>query len=636
MKEHSREALRIAGIYALASSLWILLSDIAVKLISTDQDVMVKLSIYKGWGFVLLTSVLLLLALRKRLALLGAARNKAVRAKDRIEEQMSSLSSLFDAAQTLAEGVDVETKADKVAEACVERLGVDLAWIGRLRKDGAVEPLSVRPRSMAGSWTSKVRWDDSPQGRGPAGEAVRTGKPVVVDDVRTWGAGDPWRSQSMSLGINAAVVFPLVTKGRTFGVLVVCSGDKGFFVEEKLRVFQALANLAAANFENSSLLDQTRRRLEHIQALHSIDLAISGSLKDSGAFDAALQGITQQLGVEAASILSYDPAMHRLRYEAGRGFSSDAAGREVSEDVGTFAQEAADRAEPLLIASSFEAPDDPRKDYLSREGFSCCAALPLTAKGRLLGALELFGRKPFDQDEEWNEFLTTLASQTAVAFDNRYLLRTLENSNAELVRAYDATIEALSLALELKDSDTNWHSKRVTDLALLVARQVGLEEPALVQLYRGALLHDIGKMGVPDSVLLKPGPLDEDEMAIMRQHPVYAQQLLSRIEYLQPAMDVPYCHHEKWDGTGYPRGLSGEDIPLAARIFAVVDVYDALTSDRPYRKAWTQEKALTEIRSQRGRQFDPRVVDAFFELHAASPGAFEFTEASRPARPDSL
>jgi HD-GYP domain-containing protein (c-di-GMP phosphodiesterase class II) len=165
---------------------------------------------------------------------------------------------------------------------------------------------------------------------------------------------------------------------------------------------------------------------------------------------------------------------------------------------------------------------------------------------------------------------------------------------------------------------------------------MGVSDANLVHIRRGALLHDIGKMGVPDSVLLKPGPLDEDEMAIMRQHPVYAQQLLSRIEYLQPAMDVPYCHHEKWDGTGYPRGLSGEDIPLAARIFAVVDVYDALTSDRPYRKAWTQEKALTEIRSQRGRQFDPRVVDAFFELHAASPGAFEFTEASRPARPDSL
>jgi len=197
---------------------------------------------------------------------------------------------------------------------------------------------------------------------------------------------------------------------------------------------------------------------------------------------------------------------------------------------------------------------------------------------------------------------------------NLDLVRTLEKSNSELVQAYDATIEALSYALDLKDSETKWHSKRVTDLTLLVAKSMGMSEGRLVHMRRGALLHDIGKMGIPDSILLKPGPLNAQEMEVMRKHPLYAEQMLSRIEYLQPALDIPYAHHEKWDGSGYPRGLKGEEIPLPARIFAVADVFDALTSDRPYRRAWSRERAFAEIKAQKGRHFDPRVVDAFFAL----------------------
>jgi Response regulator containing a CheY-like receiver domain and an HD-GYP domain len=143
---------------------------------------------------------------------------------------------------------------------------------------------------------------------------------------------------------------------------------------------------------------------------------------------------------------------------------------------------------------------------------------------------------------------------------------------------------------------------------------MGFSEEELVHIHRGALLHDIGKMGIPDAILLKPGPLDEKEWAIMRTHPTLAVELLRPIAFLAPALDIPWCHHEKWDGTGYPRGLRGEEIPLPARIFAVVDVYDALTSDRPYRAAWSQERALAYIREQAGRHFDPRVVEVFEQV----------------------
>ena len=182
-----------------------------------------------------------------------------------------------------------------------------------------------------------------------------------------------------------------------------------------------------------------------------------------------------------------------------------------------------------------------------------------------------------------------------------------------MLQAYDATIEGWAHALDLKDEETEDHSRRVTELTMRIAVKMGIKEEELAHVRRGALLHDIGKMGIPDSILLKPGKLTDEEWKIMRKHPVYGFEMLSHIDYLRPALGIPYCHHEKWDGSGYPRGLKGKQIPLAARIFAVVDVYDALTSDRPYRKAWTKVKTLEHIREQTGSHFDHQIVDVFMK-----------------------
>jgi putative nucleotidyltransferase with HDIG domain len=192
----------------------------------------------------------------------------------------------------------------------------------------------------------------------------------------------------------------------------------------------------------------------------------------------------------------------------------------------------------------------------------------------------------------------------------------VEQANVDLTQAYDTTLEGWSRAMDLRDKETEGHTQRVTDLTARLARELGVRDADLVHMRRGALLHDIGKMGVPDGILLKPGPLTDAEWAVMQKHPVHAYELLLPIAYLRPALDIPYCHHEKWDGTGYPRGLKGEGIPLAARIFTVVDVWDALTSDRPYRPAWTRDLALDYIRQEAGKSFDPKVVEVFIRLAA--------------------
>jgi putative nucleotidyltransferase with HDIG domain len=190
----------------------------------------------------------------------------------------------------------------------------------------------------------------------------------------------------------------------------------------------------------------------------------------------------------------------------------------------------------------------------------------------------------------------------------------LQQSNLELALAYETTIEGWSRALDLRDKETEGHTMRVTQMTERLAREFGVPEAELVHIRRGALLHDIGKMGVPDRILLKAGPLDADEWKLMRQHPVYAYELLAPIAFLRPALDIPYCHHEKWNGTGYPRGLCQEQIPLAARLFAVVDIWDALSSDRPYRQAWDTPRVLEHIRSLAGSHLDPRIVPVFLRL----------------------
>jgi putative nucleotidyltransferase with HDIG domain len=211
-------------------------------------------------------------------------------------------------------------------------------------------------------------------------------------------------------------------------------------------------------------------------------------------------------------------------------------------------------------------------------------------------------------------FLDLKQSMAEIAIENTELFESIEQSNLELTYAYDATIEGWSHALDLRDRETEGHSRRVAELTLTLTDAIGVEKESILHIRRGALLHDIGKMGIPDHILLKEGPLNANEWEIMRKHPVFAYEMLSPIKFLAPALDIPYCHHEKWDGTGYPRGLAGEQIPLAARIFAVADVWDALLSDRPYRKAWSKEETHTYILENSGTHFDPQIVEAFTAL----------------------
>jgi putative nucleotidyltransferase with HDIG domain len=340
-----------------------------------------------------------------------------------------------------------------------------------------------------------------------------------------------------------------------------------------------------------------------------IDRAINFSFDLNLSLTVLLTHVMVQLEVDAADILLLDPASRTLAYVAGRGFQSRAIEQShQSLGEGYAGRTAQQRAMVHIPDLQVQGGTFLRRTLLAGEQFVSYHGVPLIAKDEIMGVLEIFQRSPTERDAEWLDFLKALAAQAAIAINNVTLFDRLQRSNTDLAQAYDATIEGWSRALELRDQATDGHTQRVALLTVKLARLFGLSDEELVQVRWGALLHDIGKMGISDDILLKEGPLTEAERFVMEKHTVFAYQMLAPIRYLRSALDIPYCHHEKWDGTGYPLGLKGGQIPLVARIFAVVDVWDALRSERLYRDSWPVGKVRAHLARLAGTHFDPQVV----------------------------
>ncbi len=358
-----------------------------------------------------------------------------------------------------------------------------------------------------------------------------------------------------------------------------------------------------------------KKQMQNMSILSAIDSIVTSSFDQSVTLNAILHELIANSPVETACIFVLDEVKNVLKYEAGSGFRKHipyhmkvALGEGVAGRV-------AESGNPVQVMIEDERSSQFVSSIVSDEEFRSIYSFPLITKNKVNGVLEIFQREQSPYNEEQLEFFTTVAKRAAIAVENWQLFENLDKSNLELLQAYDATIEGWSRAMDLRDEETEGHTERVTHMTVRLATLANISENEIMYIRWGALLHDIGKLGVPDAILLKPGALTNEEWQIMRQHPVYAHQMLAPIDYLQKAMDIPYCHHEHWDGSGYPNGLAGEKIPLAARLFAVVDTWDALTSDRPYRDAWTKEQTRHYIQTNAGVLFDPNAVSMFMQLN---------------------
>ena len=447
-----------------------------------------------------------------------------------------------------------------------------------------------------------------PAGQGITGLVFQTGQLYFTNNIKN----EPLLFYKDRMGgLERAACVPLNVQGQVIGTIWV--GRHKEFTEDVLHTILGIVDIGANAIQRAALYEEARRRIQRLAALHNIDMAITASVGLQNILNTLLEQVMLQLDADASAVLLFSQTDGALQYFARRGFRS-LKQSEIREGCRAAQRAARDRQMFAIRDISLAGNDLFENLPVDEEHFVAYHAVPLLAKGQPQGVLEVFHRRAFEPDSEWLDFLEMLAGQAAIAVDNAMLLDKQQQAHLELTQSYDATLEGWARALELRDLETLEHTRRVTEMVQTLARAMGIPEEQLVHIRRGALLHDIGKLAIPDSVLLKASELDEEEWEVMKLHPIYAYQLLHPIPYLRPALEIPYCHHERWDGTGYPRGLKGEEIPLAARIFAVVDVWDALLSDRPYRKAWTPKQVRAYIHKRAGQQFDPQVVAMFFKL----------------------
>jgi PAS domain S-box-containing protein len=513
----------------------------------------------------------------------------------------------------IAKGVSAdtgETFFHSLIQHLSQSLGADLAFIGELID---VEDERVRTLSVYADGKAAENFEYDLEGT-PCESIVNKSLCVYPQGVQ---ALFP-RDQALVLkGFEGYVGVPLFDSvDRPLGLIAVLFREpirNSTMAESMLRIFGVRAS---AELERTRSEQQIERQVQRLGALRAIDAAINNSLDLRVTLNIFLDHVLSQLHVDAAGVFLFNATTQMLEFVAGRGFRSSANRNNQLRLGECYAGRAALERKPMSVPYMSEPPlGFVRAKMLTAEGFHAYIGMPLISKGQIKGVLEVFHREGLAFDQDWMDFLTMLAAQAAIAIDNMTLFDRLQRSNSDLSLAYDTTLEGWSRALELRDQETHGHTDRVVELTLRLAHEMGISDQELVQIRRGALLHDIGKMGIPDNILLKPGELDKHEWEIMRQHPTYAYELLSPIGYLRPALEIPYGHHERWDGSGYPRGLKGEQIPLSARIFSVVDAWDALRSVRPYRGAWEESAVRSYLQEHAGILFDPRVVEIFLNLN---------------------
>jgi len=535
-----------------------------------------------------------------------------VRYEEKIERQAEELEVLYQSALDISGVLNRDRMVEKIHEN-IQRLfifnfftvyeyhprkeEVEVIYLG---EEGADKPLKLG-QTFPLAESGLIGWVIRNQESLNVGNLEKDSLPVLPQIVNA--APKSW------MGV------PLKASGELFGVISVQDPQLNKFDQDHRRLLESLASQVAIAFQNVNLFEDAERRLQILQSLRSIDVAISNTLDREISLGILMEQAMIQLDADAVDVLLWYPDIQMIQYDQGKGFHTYRI-EETELRLGEGYPGRVVLSRDLVKVPDISKADPPfsRSQLMSMENFASYFAAPLVSKGEVKGVLEIFHREKHTPTREWFELLETLAGQAAIAIDNAELFESLQRANTELTLAYDETLQGWAKTLELRDVETEGHSRRVTDLVLKLANMMGVKDKKMLHIYRGALLHDIGKMGIPDRILHKPGPLNEEEWELMKKHPTMAYDLLSQIDFLEDSLDIPYCHHERWDGSGYPRGLEGEEIPLSARIFTVVDVWDALLSERPYREAWSKEKTVSYLQEQAGKEFDPQVVQAFLEL----------------------
>ncbi|HNC08374.1 MAG TPA: GAF domain-containing protein [Anaerolineales bacterium] len=414
------------------------------------------------------------------------------------------------------------------------------------------------------------------------------------------------------LDVHSMIGIPLTVRGKLLGEVHVINkvGERAFFTQADYRFMSELARQMAVTIQNTQVYERYNRSSGRQKLLNQISRHLHQTLDIDELIPRIFIEVNKAINAEGQSIWLVDEEAGVIRCRFSRGAGGDVLmGMAIRLDAPSIVGTSVSKQESIIIQ---DVQNDPRhaRSVDERTGFvtRSLMTVPLVLEDKSIGAIQAVNKRDgqlFTRDDL--DLFRSIADSAALAVNNAQLV-------ADLQMSYDLTLDALSAALDLRDRETEGHSRRVVEYTACLAEQVGLGKEAIKNIRRGALIHDIGKIGVPDAVLHKPGSLNTEERNIINRHPEAGYNMLAGIPYLQEEIQIVITHQEKWDGTGYPSGLRGEEIPIGARLFAVADTFDALTSDRPYRRGCSYEEARKIIEEESGRQFDPRAVQAFLAV----------------------
>lgn len=487
--------------------------------------------------------------------------------------------------QTLRISSEILALGERWARICVEQGGVSQAWIAHINEENFVGWITHWPREPL----------LYPFPRKLVDKAIRGGEPVTFEDHHE---------------LISGAIFPLFHRGQVIGLIGMLSNQTDYFTPRIITWMHALTNIISDSFFQDDNHDSAHRLVEH-----SICSILQSSLDVGDPLPAVLELLSNGVRADAITALTYKPSPQRFDLMATHGLDARVTAKLKLYFETGLGMRAGEQRKSIWIEDMQSSSLSPAAmSPLTQEGYRSYLVLPLIGHNDFLGILEVLWLAPH-RITSWNlDFLERMAAQIAFAMERSIIVKDLRRHNKELASTYNAMIEGLSRALELRDLETEGHTRRVSALMMRFVEHMQIPSDQWDAIRQGALLHDIGKLGVPDAILLKPGSLTPQERKVMQQHAVYGYNVLAPIINLRQTLDIALYHHERWDGSGYPYGLKGEQIPLVARLFAVVDVFDALTSDRPYRSAWSHSQAVEYLREQAGKQFDPKMVELFLEI----------------------
>ncbi len=538
---------------------------------------------------------------------------KNARLFEETRKRLREMEGVAQVSEALSRTMDLDSQLKNILEAVIHAIPVAERGTFLLADDDG----NLTIRAAYGYKDPRVRGYRFSPNTGYSSLAFRERRPFLIKDAHaeptTRYEGDIPEMRS----VGSALVAPLIVKDIPVGVISIdSSGPECLFTQEDLHLLTVVTGSAAIAIENASLFENLRQRLSITEGVNSISSALRSAETLGEALPILLEHLMKLLNVKGASLELVDSKSGEIVTELAQGDWEPVTGLHTPPGSGITGQVLAS-GKPYSTRDVIAEGKSVRPDLFGN--LTAVAVVPVVSQHQPIGALWV-GRETSIQPEEVNllaavgEMVGNAIHRMMLHEQSEQLLHDLQVSHQDLSYAYETTLEGWARALELRDKDTEGHSRRITDKTVQLASAMGITEPELTHIRRGALLHDIGKLGINDKILRKTGPLSNEEWVEMRKHPQYAYDWLHPIAYLRPALDIPYCHHEKWDGSGYPRGLKGRQIPLAARIFAVVDVYDALAYGRPYHAAWPRQGVLDYLHEQSGSHFDPQVVKTFLEI----------------------